>query len=134
MTPEPNANGWNRSDVTISLAATDDIVGTREIHASVARRDGSVPDVAYIDPGAEVTLPPLTAEGIYDVTYYAVDLLGNAESPKTLQIRIDRTGPTITIAEPPLGPYVLNESAEAAYACTDEGGSRARLLRGNSTH
>ena len=124
VTPEPNANGWNRSEVTISLAATDDIVGTREIHASVARRDGSVPDVAYIDPGAEVTLPPLTAEGTYDVTYFAVDLLGNAESPETIQVRIDLTEPTITIAEPALGArYVLNGSAAAAYACNDQGGS-----------
>jgi hypothetical protein len=124
VAPAPNANGWNRSDVTVSLAASDDVVGTREIHASVVRLDGSAPDTAYIDPGGEVTLPPLTAQGVYDVTYFAVDLLGNTERPETLQVRIDTTEPTITIAEPASGArYVLNESAAAEYRCDDEGGS-----------
>ncbi|MFL6178742.1 MAG: AGE family epimerase/isomerase, partial [Actinomycetes bacterium] len=124
VSPAPNANGWNRSDVTITLSASDDLVGTREIHAAVVSRDGSTPDVAYIEPGVAFTLPPLTHEGVYDVTYFAVDILGNAEQPHTLQVRVDKTAPTIAVTEPPAGAhYVLNQLVSASFACDDEGGS-----------
>ena len=41
-------------------------------------------------------LPALSAEGAYDVTYFAVDRLGNREAPRTLTVRIDRTAPDVT--------------------------------------
>jgi hypothetical protein len=97
------------------------------------RLDGSVPDVAYIDPGEEFSLPPLTAQGVYDVTYFAVDLLGNTERPRTLHVRIDKTEPTVTIAEPAAGArYLLNESVAADYGCDDQGGSGLSLCSGTT--
>jgi mannose/cellobiose epimerase-like protein (N-acyl-D-glucosamine 2-epimerase family) len=124
VSPAPNANGWNRSDATVALNASDDMVGTRAIHAAVVNRDGTTPDVAYIEPGANFTLPPLTDEGVYDVTYFGVDLLGNAEQPHTLQVRIDTTAPTVTVTEPPAGAhYLLDQPVSASFACDDVGGS-----------
>ena len=38
----------------------------------------------------------LTAEGITAITYYARDVQGNQEVPRTLTVRIDKTAPTIS--------------------------------------
>ncbi|WP_155992049.1 OmpL47-type beta-barrel domain-containing protein [Nocardioides sp. URHA0032] len=85
--PGPNAAGWHRSDVTAGLTATDDLVGVKEIRA---RHD----DTSFIRPGGATTTT-LTDEGVHDVTFHAVDLLGNAEADRTVRIRIDRTPPAL---------------------------------------
>ena len=95
LSPEPNAAGWHRGDVTVSLSATDDMVGVKEVHVRIAERTGGTPGVALVHPGGDVTLPALTDEGDYDVTFFAVDALGNSERPRDLHIRIDRTGPSV---------------------------------------
>ena len=104
VTPPANGAGWHRDDVTVSFAATDDLVGVKEIRVQVDS-GGAVADAAYIDPGADFALPPLTAEGDYSITYYAVDALGNAEAAQTLQVRIDRTPPTVSGMPP--SPCIL---------------------------
>ena len=38
----------------------------------------------------------LPDEGVYDVGYFAVDLLGNREPAQHLSVRIDRTAPTVS--------------------------------------
>jgi hypothetical protein len=70
--------------------------GVKEIHVRIEESEGALPGTAFIDPGAEFVVPPLSAEGRYEVTYFAVDRLGNEESPQTLEVRIDRTPPTMT--------------------------------------
>ena len=80
----------------MSLSASDDVAGVRELHVRVEPEGAQVNDYAFIDAGAEFTLPPLTAEGGYIVTYFAVDAVGNAEPPQTVRIRIDRTPPSVS--------------------------------------
>jgi hypothetical protein len=46
-------------------------------------------------PGDTVVLPPIVDEGVRRVTYWAVDRLGNTEQPRVLEVRIDRTSPTL---------------------------------------
>ena len=96
VSPEPNAEGWNREDVTVALTATDAGVGVQEIHVLVEDRSGTTPPVAVIDPGDTVTLPEMSGEGVRRVTYWAVDRLGNTEPPHVLEVRIDRTSPMLT--------------------------------------
>ncbi len=67
----------------------------KEIHVRVEESLGAVPPVGYIDPGDEFTLPTFTGEGVYAITYFSVDALGNSETPQTLLLRIDRTAPTV---------------------------------------
>ena len=88
LEPRPNAAGWHRDDVTIRFTATDDLVGVKEIRAQVD-------DTAFVRPGAETTTT-VTEEGVHDVTFHAVDVLGNAEAARTVRVRIDRTPPTLT--------------------------------------
>ncbi|MGF9753872.1 AGE family epimerase/isomerase [Microvirga sp. 0TCS3.31] len=102
VTPEPNAAGWNREDVTVTLSAADAGVGVEEIHVLVEDRSGATPPVAVIEPGDTVVLPPVVGEGVRRVTYWAVDRLGNTEQPRVLEVRIDRTSPTLAgLPSPP---------------------------------
>ena len=97
ISPDSTEAGWHNSDVVVSLAAADDPngVGVKEIHAHITAADGALPPKAIIDPGEELVLPALSAENAYEVTYFAVDRLGNREPARTLTVRIDRTPPVV---------------------------------------
>lgn len=95
VSPDPTQAGWNDQPVTLDLNATDDIVGVKEIHILLDDQAGLTPDRAIIEPGAHATVT-LASEGDYDVSYFALDLLGNREPVQTLRIRIDRTPPNVS--------------------------------------
>jgi mannose/cellobiose epimerase-like protein (N-acyl-D-glucosamine 2-epimerase family) len=121
VSPTPNGAGWHRGDVTVSLAATDDGVGVKQIHATIEADNDAVPDSAFIDAGSEFTLPMLTVEGSYTITFHAVDALGNSERPRTVHVNVDRTAPSVTATAPApdgdngwyVSPVLLQ------YACAD---------------
>ncbi len=109
VTPEPSASGWHRDDVTVELSARDAGVGVKEIHYLVEDLSGNTSPVAVIAPGAAASVPPLTGEGIRRVTYWAVDHLDHAEAPHVLEIRIDRTSPTLSgLPAPPCAIWPPN--------------------------
>jgi hypothetical protein len=91
--PDANAVGWNRTPVTITLGATDNVGGSgvKEMHYSL---DGAAKDSQFV-PGNSATAT-ISAEGTTTLTYFAVDNAGNQETAKTLTVRIDRTPPTVT--------------------------------------
>ena len=123
VSPPPNGAGWHRDDVTVSLSATDEGTGVRQIHATVETSDSAVPDTAFIDSGGDFTLPPFTVEGTYTITFHAVDALGNDEAPQTIYVSLDRTAPAVTSTFPEPdgnnGWYVTPVSLR--YSCTDAG-------------
>ena len=121
MSPAASEAGWHNGDVTVSLSAADDLVGVKEIHVRIEERDGALPGTAFIDPGAEFVVPPLSAEGQYEITYFAVDRLGNEESPQTLEVRIDLTPPTMTGLPP--APCVIWPPNEKMVHVADVVGS-----------
>ena len=88
----PNALGWNRDGVTVSFAATDNAGGWL-VEAIRYTLSG-----AQTGTGSFGTIGSLaiSAEGVTTVTYFAVDRAGNAETPRTLRVAIDRTPPAIT--------------------------------------
>jgi mannose/cellobiose epimerase-like protein (N-acyl-D-glucosamine 2-epimerase family) len=88
VSPPPNAAGWNRDEVSVSFQAADDMLGVKEIHVRVEDDTAAERRVAFIDPGDTFTLPALTADGEYDITYFSVDALGNTEDPQTLEVRL----------------------------------------------
>jgi hypothetical protein len=94
-TPGANAAGWHNTPVTLDLTATDDLVGVKEIHVQTAARSSASLDRAVIAPGASLSIA-LPDEGVYDVDFFAVDLLGNRELTQHLLVRIDRTAPTVS--------------------------------------
>jgi hypothetical protein len=82
-------NGWYRSDVNVTLTATDTSSGVQEIHY-------------ILDGGTEIVVPDSTtalliaAEGVHTLEYWAVDNVGNHETPHSQEIKIDKTPPTIS--------------------------------------
>ena len=93
---EPNAAGWNNKDVTVKLTATDNEGGwgLKEI---AYRINGGQPTTKQ---GDSVEVPAITAEGEYTIAYYATDNAGNVEDEQNLQVKIDKTAPTIKSTSP----------------------------------
>jgi parallel beta-helix repeat protein len=96
--PAPGSAGWNTTDVSVTLNATDNAGGS------------GVQNIRYWLSGAQTSSvvvsanPPtvsVTAEGTTTVSYAAVDVAGNQESTKTLTIKIDKTAPITTAAATP---------------------------------
>lgn len=84
-------SGWKNTDVTVSLAATDDQSGID--NTKYRNNDGQWQP--YSNP---ITV---SAEGNTVLAYMSVDKAGNAESPKSLSINIDKKAPVTTAELPP---------------------------------
>jgi hypothetical protein len=107
--PPQNATGWSKSDVVVTLTATDDVggIGVQSITYGSTTVNGAT---ASFD---------VSAEGTTTIPYFATDLAGNAEAPRDLVIRIDRTPPTSTASmSPPAGGFVM-----VTLTADDSGGS-----------
>ena len=90
--PLPNSDGWNNANVTVTIGASDNA------------NSSGVRQISYSTTGAQMTSGivaggnasfTLTAEGETTITYFSTDRAGNAEAPKSLVVRIDKTAPTI---------------------------------------
>jgi len=126
VSPTPNGNGWNNSNVTIRLRATDNAGGTgvqRITYSASGAQNIAATSVA----GASTSIP-ITAEGVTTVTFFATDFAGNTELPKTLDIRLDKTPPTVTCSAKPnvlwppdgqLAPVSLSVSVADAISGAD---------------
>src|SRR5882762_6268362 len=97
VTPAPNAAGWNRTDVAVTLSATDDISG-------VARTEYTLDGVGPT-PGTGPI--PITAEGIHTLQFNSIDRSQNVEATKTLVIRIDKTPPEEVITYDPVNHQIV---------------------------
>ncbi|WP_286229842.1 OmpL47-type beta-barrel domain-containing protein [Neobacillus mesonae] len=87
--PETTSNvtdKWNQGEVAVALKATDNLSGVAQTFYSV---NGS--------EFAEGTSFTVKDEGINKVSFYSVDNAGNAEEPKTVDVKIDKTAPTVSI-------------------------------------
>lgn len=86
------SDGWYKSDVGISLTATDSGgTGVKEVHyilnsGSEVRTDGNVVEVTIGTEGPNV------------FEYWAVDNAGNVEADKSLEIKIDKTLPVVQVS------------------------------------
>lgn len=99
MAPVTTATGgsenWDNVNVISTFSAIDNCSGVKEIH--------------YILNSAETIIPGSSAsaviasEGTNNITYYAVDNAGNAESSKGFTVKIDKT--------PPTGSVIINGDA-----------------------
>lgn len=103
-TTAPNANGWYKGPVELLLEAVDDPggAGVTSLHVHIVRNGDEQIMNTYL-PGDSAALPVLTLDGLYDVSYFAVDGVRNAEAERTTTIRIDTVGPEIGALSVQLG-------------------------------
>ena len=89
LSQEPNAAGWHKADVTLTLAAADNGgSGLREIAYSTG---GAYTHVF----GTTSVAIPFTSEGTTTVIFYAKDQAGNSEAAQTVTVKLDKTAPVI---------------------------------------
>jgi alpha-tubulin suppressor-like RCC1 family protein len=95
--------------VTVTLTASDD-TGVAHTYYTT---DGSSP--AIYDPAHK----PVLLDG-QQITYYSVDLAGNAETAHTSGAPVDTKAPTVAITSPANGAaYKQGARVLAEYACSD---------------
>jgi len=119
LDPLPNANGWNKTNVTVTLRATDNEGGSG-VHGI-----GGILDKINLEAvsGDERTIV-IETEGIHTLVYWAFDNAGNREAENTQEIMIDWKPPTITADG---GTYTAgtwtNQDVTVHFTCSDPGGS-----------
>jgi len=87
--------GWQKTDVTVTLSASDNLSG---VNATYYRVDGGAPQV-----GTSVTI---SADGTHTVEFWSEDNAGNPEAPKSVTVQIDKTAPEAYIQLDPSGKNV----------------------------
>ncbi len=118
VSPAPNANGWNNSDVVVDLSAVAPAKNTavKDITAALSGAQNEI----LVTPGdhAPVTI---VQEGTTTLTFFATDTAGNQEVERSLTIRIDKTPPTIKGSRTPFpGPSGWNRTdVVVTFECSD---------------
>lgn len=106
------ADGWASGNGLLTLSATDDLSGVREIAYSL---DGGEAWTVTAGSTAKVTIP---TEGPATVTYRAVDTVGNMSRDETLELLVDNTPPESAVSGADdvwhTGPVSLMISAQDA--------------------
>ena len=86
-------NSWYRSNVTVTLTATDTQSGINTTYYKINGGDWQI----YTTPFN------LTGNGMHQINYSSIDNLGNIENVQSITMKIDKTLPTITITKPEQG-------------------------------
>ena len=110
--------GWNNNSVALVLGATDNLSG--------------VASTKYVLNGAAaVTGTGLTiaTEGVHTVEFWSVDVAGNEETHKTIQVKIDKTNPTIShaLTPAPNGAGWNNSATTVTFTCVDPGAAASGI-------
>ena len=116
LAPSPNSSGWNNTNVTLTLDATDNSGGSGV--KQVTYQVGAQSQVVV--PGGSKTLL-FNTEGVYPLTFFAADNAGNVEATQSLLVRIDKTAPTIASSQTPPanGAGWNNSDVTVTFSCAD---------------
>jgi len=109
------SNAWTNGNVTLSLSPTDGLSGVAQTVYAV--------DGGAAQSGTSVVL---SSEGDHTVTFHSTDVAGNVEATQTVQVRIDKTAPTISHSFTPSGyndATWTNGDVTVTFSCADQGGS-----------
>lgn len=122
LAPPANGAGWNRTNVTATVQATDD-AGVKEIeYALTGAQTGSA-----VVPG-DVAVVTISAEGTTSLSFFARDTADNVEDPAlTATVHIDRTAPELALTCSPREGTVVATGRDAlsGLAAVARGGTAA---------
>ncbi len=104
------SSSFTNTDVTVDLTANDNLSGVARTVYSV---DGG-PDTV----GTNVTF---TSDGLHTLQYASTDVAGNVEATHSVEVRIDKTGPTITavLSPTPNAAGWNNSNVTVTFTCSD---------------
>src|ERR1700682_2054980 len=116
IVPAPNAAGWNNTNVTLNLSATDPdgVADVATVHYSTTGAQTIAPTVVACSSASFV----LNTEGVTTVTYFAKDKAGNTEAAHAQVIRIDKTLPTVTYTGN-AGTYTVDQTITITCTAVD---------------
>jgi sugar lactone lactonase YvrE len=98
--PLPNVAGWNNSNVTVTLHATDSETGGTGVKQITYAATGPQPVATTTVAGDTISLT-VSTEGVTTITFFGTDNAGNVEASQTVTIQLDKTAPTITSSVTP---------------------------------
>jgi parallel beta-helix repeat protein len=105
--------GWWRSNVTVTLTATDNSGGSG-VSSIAFSLDGGNTYQPYNGPFV------ISQEGTTQILARATDNAGNTESsPKAVIVKIDKTTPTINISSPQEIDYLHSDNVTISFSATD---------------
>ncbi|MBB6447293.1 OmpL47-type beta-barrel domain-containing protein [Bacillus benzoevorans] len=107
VTASDAPEAWSKEDVTVKLTATD--------------RESGVAKTFYSINGAEYqegTSFTVDKEGVNEISFYSIDQEGNIEKAQTIEVKIDKTAPILTIDLK--DEYKLGSSFQLQYSSNDD--------------
>ena len=105
---------WHSGAVTLTLSPVD---ATSGVAGTTWTLDGGA-----AQPGTSV---PVSGDGTHTITYSSTDNAGNAETTRTVTVRIDGTAPQASCAE--AGRWFKRASATATIAASDTGSGVSKV-------
>ncbi len=103
--------GWNSTDQTITLVPSDAGSGVASTYYQI--------DTGAVQTGTSVAI---TSDGEHTLKFWSVDRAGNAETPKTLTVKVDKTAPSISSSQSPAAVDGWNNSnVTVSFKCEDVG-------------
>ena len=90
--PAPNSAGWNRTDVTVTLAPSDE-------QSAIQRTEVSIDDGAWAVYSGPVVV---NKQGRHTLRYRSIDVAGNVEETRSLHIKLDKTPPVLAAVAWPI--------------------------------
>jgi hypothetical protein len=100
--PTPNAAGWERTNIAVTLSATP-ASGGLPVQSLTYSATGAQTIASATVQGSTATVP-ITAEGSTTLSYFATDQTGTQEQPKMLTVRIDTAAPAVSFGAPNPAP------------------------------
>ncbi len=100
VSPAPNANGWNHTNIMVTLNSADNELGGTGVKQITYSASGAQPIASTTVSGASTSFM-ISTEGITTVTFFGTDFAGNVETPKTITVQLDKTPPTVTCSASP---------------------------------
>ena len=106
--------GWHSGAVTLTLSPADAMSG---VAGTVWTLDGGA--------AQHGTSVPVSGDGAHTITYSSTDNAGNAETTRTVTVRIDGTAPQASCAE--AGRWFKTASATVTIAASDSGSGVSKV-------
>jgi hypothetical protein len=114
VNPVANAAGWNNSDVTVLLTATDNANGSGIKQISYVASGGQSIPLTTVN-SSSVSFP-INTEGPTIITFFARDNASNTETPHTVVVNLDKSPPAITNLPAPVVEAPGPEGATVSWS------------------